>query len=201
MDILAANGHVTDDIEKPTQGYTMPTGATYAQRPLLLRNIGTTRGVPQFTDISRTSGAALLHPLVARGLALADIDLDGDTDALLTTNGGAPHLLRNDAARSHNALRLELRGARSNRSAIGTRVEARFGGETLHRTVHGSSSYLSQSELPLTIGLGSANRIETLTIHWPSGDVTTLQNVAANSSLLVDESAGLIRQTPLRRVG
>ncbi len=95
-------------------------------------------------------------------------------------------------------MRVVLRGTRSNRSGIGAQVEALIAGERLLRHVRSGSSYLSQSELPLTLGLGQAREIEKLTIRWPSGLVSVLHNIAADQMVLIDEGKGLVRRQPIR---
>ncbi len=197
LDIFAANGHVRDDlgIFHPH----MTQGITQAQRPLLFRNRGDGR-TPQFEEVGLHGGPVLQQKVVARGLAHADIDLDGDADVLVLVNGGTPLLLRNDTGgtqggkASNRALRVVLQGRRSNRSAIGAQVEAKVGSETLYRRVRSGSSYLSQSELPITLGLGRAKRLETLIIHWPSGQVTRLNDMSAGQILFVDEHKGIVRR-------
>ncbi len=120
LDIFAANGHIDPDVR-----YAMPL-VGYQQRPLLFHNAGGGR----FQEVGLQSGPALRRLIVARGLAVADIDLDGDSDVLLTTNGAAPLLLRNDTPHAlkpgveHNALRLILRGSRGNHDGIGALVKA-----------------------------------------------------------------------------
>ncbi|HEX8464872.1 MAG TPA: CRTAC1 family protein, partial [Abditibacterium sp.] len=190
-DLLMANGHVDPDVAQvgPMVGY--------AERPLLFLN-QSSPGQPKFHEVSAEAGAALAEKLVARGLAAADYDLDGDLDMLLTTSGGPPRLWRNDLSNQTKAVRLVLRGQRSNRSAIGASVEARVGNRIVRRVVRSGSSYLSQSELPLTLGVGKASKIDSLQIKWPSGKETRLQNIAANRIVEVDENAGLISQRTLQ---
>ena len=185
-DILAINGHVD------RAWSTLTKNAAHAQRPLLLRNQG--RG--RFAEVTGQSGEALGTPVIGRGLACADIDLDGDTDVLVTVNNAPPLLLRNDGGSAKPALRLVLQGAKSNRSAIGALVEAKVGKETLRRWVRSGSSYLSQGELPLTLGLGEHAKAD-LTIRWPSGQSTTLRGVAAGQVLQIQEGKGLVAQAPL----
>lgn len=200
LDILSANGHVRDTVE------TMERGQTHAQRPLLY--INRRQNPVRFDEVGRNGGPALNKPVVGRGLACADFDLDGDLDVILATNGGRPILMRNDLspeARRNNVLRLVLQGTRSNRSAIGALVEATIEVTghphpiTLHRTVKSGSSYQSQSELPLTLGLAGAKQIKSLMIRWPSGQQTQLQNVTPDEELTVREGTGIIKRRRLKR--
>jgi hypothetical protein len=78
-------------------------------------------------------------------------------------------LLRNDQRLGHHWIRLKLVGTSSNRDAIGAWIKARVGGQSLSRQVMPTRSYLSQSELPVTIGLGNSSRVESVEIIWPSG--------------------------------
>jgi hypothetical protein len=128
-------------------------------------------------------GRVFSRPIVGRGLASADIDLDSDADLLFTTNGGAPLLLRNDGGNKNNAMRLVLRGRTANHSAVGALVKVKLANSQLRRRVHSGSSYLSQSELPLTLGLGNATVVEQLLIQWPSKRTTKLSNLPTNSAL------------------
>jgi hypothetical protein len=193
-DIIVANGHVMDNVDDIPQ-----RNATYAERPLLFHNVST-RGAPRFREVGLQSGAAWSRPMVARGLACADIDLDGDLDVLFTTSGGKPLLLRNDTQEGkskQHALRIVLRGVKSNKSGIGARVQARVGQLTaqeikVSRIVRSGSSYLSQSELPLTLGLGEATRADQITIYWPSGATNVLQYISAGQEIIVEEGKGIV---------
>ena len=191
LDIFAANGHVADDIER------VQKRVTYAQAPHLFRNQG--RG--KFEEVTAASGAALEEPMVARGAAYADYDLDGDLDVIVTTNNGPAKLLRNDGGTNH-ALRMTLRGVASNRDAIGAKVVVKLAdGSSQWRMVKTGSSYLSQSELPLTFGLGASGAARSIDVTWPNGKTETLPAVDPNQQITVEEGKGIVRHAPLARGG
>jgi hypothetical protein len=106
---------------------------------------------------------------VGRGLACGDFDRDGDIDVLMTTNNGPAYLFRNDITSANRSVRLHLRGTVSNRDAIGATVRIEHGGVTQSRTVKSGSSYLSQSELPVTFGAGRHDRVDRIVVAWPNG--------------------------------
>ena len=160
QDLFQANGHLESDINivQPSQ--------TYAQSPQLFWNCGETCR-SRFVEVSDSGD--LNEALVGRGAAYADIDGDGDLDIVVVQNGRRAVLLRNDQQLGHHWLRLRLQGRGSNRSAIGARVELTAGGVRQRRLVMPTRSYLSQVELPLTFGLGSAHRVDALRVTWPNG--------------------------------
>jgi enediyne biosynthesis protein E4 len=184
LDIFTANGHVADDINK------VQPKITYAQPAQLYRNAG--RG--RFSNVAAQI-PALAAPVVARGAAHLDLDNDGDQDLVITVNNGPARVLRNDA-RGGRALRLSLVGVKSNRSAIGAVVRVTAGGSTRMAMVKTGSSYLSQSELPLTFGLGQASKVEQVEIRWPSGHVERLGPQAAGQTLVVTEAKGVTARVP-----
>jgi enediyne biosynthesis protein E4 len=186
-DIFGANGHVADDIA------TVQPTITYAQPPLLLRNTGQRK----FEDLSTRAGQDFSKPVVARGAAYGDYDNDGDLDLLVMTNNGPARLLRNDGAVNH-ALRITLTGSSSNRSAVGATVRvARAAGNPVSAMVKTGSSYLSQSELPVTIGLGGTNKVNGIDVAWPNGRAEHLPGVAGDQSVTVVEGKGIVRAVPL----
>ncbi|HJW99055.1 MAG TPA: CRTAC1 family protein [Terriglobales bacterium] len=180
LDIFVANGHIEDQIEN------IQKRVRYAESPHLFRN----RGDGKFTEVVDQLGADFARPRVARGAAYADIDNDGDLDLVVTTNGGAAQLFRNDATKNHS-LRVKLQGTKSNRDGIGTIVRVRAGGNSQWLMMRSGSSYLSQSELLLTFGLGTSTKAEGVEIEWPSGLRDSLSNVAADQSITVIEGGGL----------
>jgi len=188
-DIFAVNGHVADDIEK------VQSRVTYRQRPHLFRNAGKGR----FEEITSASGPALASPIVGRGAAYGDFDGDGDLDVVVTVNGGAARLWRNDADTANNVLRVIARGMTSNRDGVGARVEVTIGGEKRWQLVKTGSSYLSQSELPITFGLGRATAVEAVRVTWPTGAVDATERIAANQTITVREGAGVVDRQPIVR--
>ena len=132
-------------------------------------------------------GADLLKPIVGRGSAFADIDGDGDQDVVMTQIAGPPLLLRNDQRLNHHWLRIKLVGTKSNRDAIGAWVKMRVGNQTLTRQIMAARSYLSQSELPVTFGLGSASRVDEVTIAWPGGALQRVEGLRLDALNIVKQ--------------
>ena len=163
LDLLTANGHLEQEIAKIQQSQT------YAQPAQLFWNAGDRSGGCFVVVSPQKCGSDLLKPIVGRGLAFADIDGDGDPDVVMTQTGGSPLLLRNDQDLHHHWIRLKLVGTKSNRDAIGAWIKARVNGQTLSRQVMPTRGYLSQSELPVTIGLSSATKPDSVEIVWPGG--------------------------------
>jgi hypothetical protein len=181
LDLVVANGHI-DDTVRNIRG-----NVGYAQPPHLFLNLGNGK----FQDVAATNGGDFAAPRVGRGLAFADFDRDGDIDLLLTTNNGPAYLFRNDLRSGNHALRFHLTGTKSNRDAIGAVVRIYHAGASQMRTVRSGSSYLSQSELPLTFGVGKADRIDRLTVEWPSGSNQEFKNVSTGRTLELHETNGL----------
>jgi enediyne biosynthesis protein E4 len=183
LDLAVVNGHIDDTVRNVR-------GVGYAQPPQLFLN----DGQGKFRDVADEVGGGFAQPKVGRGLACADFDRDGDLDLLLTTNNGPAYLYRNDQLSGNKSVRLRLVGTKSNRDAIGARVRIFHGESSQSRRVKGGSSYLSQSELPLTFGLGKREKIDRLVIEWPSGATEEYKNVAAGRAYECVESKGI---TPL----
>lgn len=182
LDLVVANGHIDDTVRN------IPGNIGYAQPPHLFLN---TRGT--FRDVAARVGGGFELPRVARGLAVADFDRDGDVDVLMTTNNGPAVLFRNDQTSGNRSLRLRLRGTTSNRDAIGASVRVSYQGITQTRLVRGGSSYLSQSELPLTIGVGRRDRVDRIVVTWPTGKTEDFSNVATGAAYDIVEGKGLAK--------
>jgi hypothetical protein len=126
-------------------------------------------------------------PRVARGAAYGDIDNDGDLEVLVTTNGGPALLWRNDGGNANQYLKVKTVGMRSNRDGIGAVVRLKLPSGTLWQQVKSGSSYCSQSELPLTFGLGKTTQVPSLEVVWPSGTVDRIPNVSSNQFVTIQE--------------
>jgi enediyne biosynthesis protein E4 len=190
-DIFALNGHVADDIA------TVQPAISYAEAPLLFRNLG--RG--KFEDVTQSVGPTLRQPVVGRGAAYADVDNDGDLDLLLTTSNGPARLLRNDGGNQNDMLRIKTIGTLSNRDGIGAKVLLTTSiGHHLSEMVKSGSSYLSQSELPLTFGLGKPdpNKLIRIEILWPSGHKDSIANIPPDQFITVKEGKGIIDAQPIQ---
>jgi len=185
LDLAIANGHI-DETVRNIRG-----NVGYAQPPQLFLNQG--KGI--FRDATQEVGPDFGQPKVGRGLAYGDFDRDGDLDLLLTTNNGPVYLFRNDQIRdsqgANRSIRFQLIGTQSNRDAIGALVRLESGGITQTRMVKSGSSYLSQSELPLTFGLGKRDQAERIVIQWPNGRTEEFRNLKAENSYQCTESKGI----------
>ena len=180
LDLLCANGHIERAIN------TVQAGETYAQAAQLYWNGG--GATPRFIAAGPTEcGPDLFTPLVERGCAAADIDGDGDLDLVLTQIDGPPLLLRNDQQAGHHWLRLKLVGRTCNRDAIGAKIIVRAGGRVLRRQVMTARGYLSQSELPVTIGMGDLQKPESIEILWPGGSAQTVEHFNVDALTVVEQ--------------
>jgi enediyne biosynthesis protein E4 len=169
LDLLVVNGHIDDTVRNVRH----ETG--YDQSPQLFLN----EGFGKFRDVAREVGAEFASPKVGRGAAYGDFDNDGDLDVLLTTNNGPARLYRNDLTNGNRSVRIRLVGTKSNRDGIGTVVKAAIGSQFSTSMVRSGSSYLSQSELPVTFGIGPRDHAEHVILYWPSGRVENFKNVRA----------------------
>ncbi|HEX4545620.1 MAG TPA: CRTAC1 family protein [Candidatus Acidoferrum sp.] len=181
LDLAVANGHI-DETVRNIRG-----NVGYAQPPQLFLNLGNGK----FRDVALELGGGFESPKVGRGLAYGDFDRDGDLDLLMTTNNGPAYLFRNDQAAHAHSIRFHLQGSKSNRDAIGSAVRIFYHGQTQSRMVRGGSSYLSQSELPLTFGLGPQEKIDRVVIDWPSGRTEEYKDLPSGKAYKCLETKGI----------
>ena len=182
LDLIVANGHIDETVRN------IHGNVGYAQPPHLFFN----QGNGTFRDVAAEAGHDFAQPRVGRGLACADFDRDGDIDVLITTNNGPAVLFRNDLRKGNRSVRLRLRGTTSNRDAIGATVRIFHGGTSQSRMVKSGSSYLSQSELPVTFGVGTRDRIDRVVVSWPNGRTEEFKNVATGKAHECVEGKGML---------
>jgi hypothetical protein len=182
LDLLFTNGHVQDNVHK------IQTDRTYPQPTLLYHN-----AQGRFTEMKEKGGPAFVKPIVGRGAAIGDYDNDGKMDALLVDEEGAPLLLHNQEKSPHRWLRVRLVGVRSNRDGIGARVRVTADGKTLVRDQQLCGGYISSHDPRLHFGLGTAPRIEKITVRWPSGRLDTIRDVPLDREIELTEGKGLTR--------
>lgn len=178
VDLFMANGHVYPQLEN------------YRQRKLFLKNNrdGT------FTDVVAQLGAPFLEKRVGRGVAIGDIDNDGDVDIVVADLDGPPQVLRNDGGNANNSVLIKTIGVKSNRDGIGASVRIISGDLIQIDEVRSGGSYLSQNDLRLHFGLEKRTKVDLLEVHWPSGVVDKISNPSVNKILTVKEGKGLIDQ-------
>jgi hypothetical protein len=146
-----------------------------------------------FRNVSAQSGAAFMKDYSARGLTVGDYDNDGDLDVLISNNGEAPLLLRNDGGSRNNWLGLQLVSTRSNAQGVGALITWRAGGMKWSRLKTSGGSYLASHDPREILGIGRAARFESVEIRWPSGVVDKLSNLPLNTYITVVEGKGIKR--------
>ncbi|MFL6351668.1 MAG: CRTAC1 family protein [Bryobacteraceae bacterium] len=182
-DIFAANGHIEPDINR------IQPKVVYREPPLLFRNTGKGR----FDNVSDKVGPDFRRSMVGRGAAYADYDRDGDLDLLINTNDGPAVLYTNEGGNRNHWLTVRLNGTRSNRSGLGAVVRIESASGKQWNRIHSGSSYCSQSELALTFGLGTDQKVALLSVEWPSGTRQQFKDVPVNRFVTIDESAGMVK--------
>ncbi|MDQ3213096.1 MAG: CRTAC1 family protein [Acidobacteriota bacterium] len=181
-DLFLATGSVYPEVEQKLPAYPFRTPR------LVFRNLGEGR----FEELIDEAGPGVSAAHTSRGCAFGDIDNDGDMDVLVMNMNEPPSLLRNDVSGGGHWLKVFLVGVQSNRSAIGARVIARYGGRTQAQEVSAQSSFYSANDRRLHIGLGAAT-VADLTIRWPNGALEKVDNVAANQLVVIREGSGILR--------
>ena len=188
LDLIAVSGHVYPQVD------TLPSGGGYRQPKLLHLN----QQDGTFCDASDLAGPALLEKRVSRGLAVGDLFNEGNVDVVVGDLDGGPMILKNHGAAGRHWISLELAGTKSNRLALGARVKVIAGGMNQTDEIHSGGSYLSQNDLRLHFGLGSATVAESVEIRWPSGATETLKNLAADNFYSVLEGKGVVTASEIK---
>lgn len=183
VDLFLANGHPDDMIDS----YSMQV---HYKEPLLLFHQDEDR---KLHDVSAKAGPVFEQSFAARGLAVGDFDNDGAVDVLIGVNGGAPVLLKNNAAKGNHWLGLKLEGVNCNRDAIGARIVWKAGGKAKQRLKNNGGSYLSSHDPREVLGLGAATRVDELEIHWPapSNQVSKFSNLPIDRYIRIVEKGGI----------
>lgn len=188
LDLITATGHVYPQMNM------MPSDSGYRQPMMLSMNDkdGT------FCDASAEAGPALMEKRVSRGLAVADLFNDGNMDVVVNDLDGRPAILRNHGIPGRHWVSFELAGTKSNRLALNARVIIKAGGMTQTGEVLSGGSYLSQNDLRVHFGLGSATKIDSVEIHWPSGAVDHIGSLEADHFYSVLEGKGIVPAERIR---
>lgn len=186
-DLVMANGHVYPEVD------SSQVGESYRQKTLLYRNLGNGR----FTDITAASGPGFAPGRPSRGLATGDLDGDGRPEILIINMNDRPALLKNGGPRQ-NAIAVALTGTKSNRSAIGARVEVEAGGRKQIADVVSGGSYYSQSSFTLHFGIGKAEKIDRVEVRWPNGEKQSWRNLGVNRTLRITEGKEQVVETPFQ---
>ncbi len=181
LDLVESNGHLEQEINK------VQKSQHYEQPPRILWNAGA-EAKSEFVSVPPAKcGADFSKPMVGRGSSYADIDGDGDLDAILTSSGGAPRLLRNDQKLGHHWLRVKLVGNEPNREALGAVIKLKSGATQQTRVVMSCRSYCSASELPVTFGLGASQAVDGLEIRWPDGKMQAVKVDKVDQLLRIEQ--------------
>jgi hypothetical protein len=194
LDLITVSGHVYPQVD------TLPSGARYREPKLLQLN----QKNGTFCDASEEAGPALKEKHVSRGLAVADLFNDGNMDVVIGDLDGSPMILRNHGMPGRHWVSFELAGTKSNRLALNARIKIVAGGVMQTDEIHSGGSYLSQNDLRVHFGLGEAKKITSVEIHWPSGKIETLGDLAVDQYYSVLEGQGVvpaerIRPAPTKR--
>jgi hypothetical protein len=177
-DLIIANGHVNQSIE------LMRGDVKYQEPLLLLHNEG--QGV--FRNAAQEGGPAFNSGYIARGLAVGDVENDGDPDIVITRLNGTSMLLRNNVGQDSHWVGFELQGTKSNRDAIGAKITVTAGDRRLVRWILGGSSYISSSDKRVLVGMGhSGVKAINVDILWPSGTRQKLSNLQVDRYLKIVE--------------
>jgi hypothetical protein len=186
-DLFAGTGSVYPEVSRVLPEYPYKTPC------VIFRNLGLFNGEVKFEELGKEAGPGISTARSSRGCAFGDFDNDGDMDVLLMNMNEPPSLLRNDVTGSDHWLKVLLIGTKSNRSAIGSRVTASYGGRVQAQEVTAQSSFYSVNDRRLHFGLGPAETAD-LTIRWTNGGIEHAAGVAANQLVVIEEGSGVVKK-------
>jgi hypothetical protein len=182
-DLFIANGHVYPSVDHHPEW-----GTSYAQRPLLFRNLKNGK----FQLVPAVEGTGLAQPMVGRGAAFGDLFNDGKIDVVINTNDGVPVLLRNVNPDHHHWVELKLVGGpKSPRDAVGATVYLTAGNIRQRGDVLSGGSYLSSNDMRIHFGLGDESAVDNLEIDWPSGNREFVKLSAVDKIYTINEGRGI----------
>lgn len=182
LDILTANGHLEEEIQ------LLFKTQTYKQSPHLFWNAGEDQR-SEFVTVDETlCGEDLCTPMAGRGLTYADIDSDGDLDVVITSVNDRPRVLRNDQATGNHWLQVSLVGDDANVDALGAKIVVHCGNVQFERMVTPTRSYLSQTQIPVSFGLGKLDQIDFIEVIWPDGLKQEIKDVQIDQVLTVEKN-------------
>ena len=194
-DIFIANGHVDAQVEGQS------FGVGYAERPFLFHNLSADKSADKskmgrFEEVGQASGGPLSKKYVGRAALTADFWNRGRQDLLITNLDGSPVLLRNEVPSVGHWLRIRTVGTKSNRDGYGAKIEVTADGSTRYAEVRAGSSFESCQRPASIFGLGTATRVDSVVIRWPSGQIDKLGPEPADQELVVEEGHGVIQRSP-----
>ena len=179
-DLLLVNGHVYPEVDK------QKLGSSYEEPRILYHNDGNGK----FTDVSNVSGSGITTPHAGRGLAIGDFWNDGKLSAVISNMNAPASLLVNQVRSANHWIAIRTVGTKSNRDGIGARITVKVGSRSLVNEVRSGSSYISNSDMRVHFGLGTASKIDAVEIRWPSGLLEQFSDVAVDSVATLKEGAG-----------
>jgi enediyne biosynthesis protein E4 len=188
LDLIVVSGQVYPQVD------SLPSGGGYREPKLLHMN----QKDGTFCDASDLAGPALKERRVSRGLAVGDLFNDGNMDVVVSDLDGSPMILKNHGVPGRHWVSFELQGTKSNRLALNARIKIVAGGITQTDEIHSGGSYLSQNDLRVHFGLGSATRIDKVEVRWPSGGVETFTDIPADKFYSVLEEHGIVPPEQIR---
>jgi hypothetical protein len=179
-DLILVNGHVYPEVDRQN------LGSNYEEPRILYRNLGN----GTFSDISATAGPGITTTSSSRGLAIGDLWNDGKLSAVISNMNEPPSLLVNQVRSPNHWIAIHTVGTKSNRDGIGARISVKTGARTLVDEVRSGSSYISNNDMRVHFGLGSATKVDSVQIRWPSGLVERFENLPVDSIQTLKEGSG-----------